>query len=438
MLLVHVQRLTNRLGYTLNVVFQHLLRIPYQITTDTDYFQRHSDAKICYGPSPVGSGIFFRSAPLLFETSITQQEVSHLLLDDTHCLFSVPQPSAMPFDPFAAIFFMLSRYEEYLPHPVDTHGRFPASQSIAFRHGFLQQAVVDRWILMVRDRILSEYPDLNFPSREPDYPFTIDIDAAYCYRHKGMLRTMRGFLLDALVRRDLPALHRRLKVILGKEKDPFDTFDYILSVTRQHPSTKPVFFILLGDYSLYDKPIAYTNRYFRLLIQHLGDSAKMGLHPSYYVAEHPEYIEVEKQRLSGILHRNIVRTRSHFLRLRFPQTYHDLIDAGLTHDYTMGYPDEPGFRCGTGSPYPFFDLSTNQEQPLTIHPFIVMDTTLNTYKHLSPEQAIQVYLSFINETRHTKGTLSTLWHNQNLCETFGWQGWRNVFETVATTAGGNQ
>ena len=54
MLLVYVPRLTNRLGYTLNVLFKHLLHADFNITTDEEYFLRYGDAKLCYGPRRIG------------------------------------------------------------------------------------------------------------------------------------------------------------------------------------------------------------------------------------------------------------------------------------------------------------------------------------------------------------------------------------------------
>lgn len=416
MLLVHVPRLTNRLGYTLNVLLRTILNIDYQITTSKELFLNHHGPRFSYGgDAPLADEPFFRAEKILFETSIAPHDVQHLMVGDTHAIFPVEQPSALPFDPFAASFFMLSRYEEYLPFLPDVHGRFPAEQSLAFRYGFLTQAVVDRWALMVSDILVKSYPELESPQPSARFQVTVDIDAAYCYRHKGILRTCRGFLRDAFIAHDINAVKRRFRVIIGKEQDPFDTFDYILDHTNQHPSIiKPVFFILLGDYSIYDKPIPHTNRQQRQLLQHLCDYTKPGIHPSYYSFENTAEIAKETQRLAAILHRHIGRSRFHFLRLKFPQSFHALIDANILHDYSLGYPEEPGFRCGTGTPYPFFDLSTNQELPLKLHPFAIMDTTLSRYKKLDASGIEAIYQQLIAETRRNGGVLSTLWHNQNL------------------------
>ena len=65
------------------------------------------------------------------------------------------------FDIFAASFYLLSRYEEFLPHVKDDYGRFLATESIAFKHDFLKQPVVDIWAYKLKS-VLEEKFD-NYP-----------------------------------------------------------------------------------------------------------------------------------------------------------------------------------------------------------------------------------------------------------------------------------
>ena len=435
MLLVHIPRMTNRLGYTLNVMFRHLLKIEFEITTDVDVFERFDGPRLCYGPHRVGDGVFVRSCDLLFQTTIEEQTPRCFKYEDTVALYPVYNTqSDLPFDVFASAFFCLSRYEEYLPHISDIHGRFPATESLAYREGFLRTAVVDRWAMLLVDKLKQRYPSMSVPQRWFDVEDTIDIDAAYCYKHKGIVRTLTGLGRDFVSGDNRGEIRKRLRVIFGKEPDPFDSFDYILDVHSRYPSMKLKFFPLMADYNVYDKPISYQNDEFRQLLQHLCDYAKMGLHASYASFDDPSLVSRESDRLSALLHRKTVRNRYHFLRLALPRSYDVLIDNGIMHDYTMGYAEEPGFRAGTGSPYPFFDLESDCETPLTIHPFAVMDSTFYYYQKLSPETAEKVYLQLVDELKCVGGTLSMLWHNQSLCEDFGWQGWRAVYEHVLAYA----
>ena len=448
MLLIYVPKLTNRVGYTMNVVMHDILKIDFAITTNAEVFDSHAEARLCYAPQPVfcakdDSGdlpyLYIKSARLLFETSIEDQDLHCFKHEGLTALFPVfNRHTALPFDPFAAIFFMLSRYEEYLPHHRDEHGRFMVTESVAYREGFLQTAVVDRWAMMVKEAILQRYPDMVFGTRTFTFVQTVDIDAAYCYLHKGAFRTTLGILRDGIPRKNIQEVKRRIKVLRGLEQDPYDTFDYIIERSRSLARhSKLLVFALVGDYGIYDKPASYQNNDFRQLLQHLGDYAKVGIHGSYYSAEEPERLDREIKRLSDIMHRTIVRNRFHFLRFSLPSAYRNLVRYGIAHDYSMGYAELPGFRCGTCSIVPFFDLNSNQECDLKIHPFMAMDTTFHTYMDLTPEQATEQFHALIDEVRSVGGTFSCIFHNQNLCENYGWEGWQKVYEDVLQYAGQN-
>ena len=186
----------------------------------------------------------------------------------------------------------------------------------------------------------------------------------------------------------------------------------------------------MADYNVNDKPISYQNAEFRQLLQHLSDYAKMGLHASYASFDEPELVGVESDRLSSLLHRKTVRNRYHFLRFTLPEGYRNLVRQGVMHDYTMGYAELPGFRCGTCSTVPFFDLSSDMESPLMIHPFMAMDTTFHTHMRITPEKAKQQLHSLVDEVKAVEGTFSCVFHNQNLSDDFDWKGWRPVYEDL--------
>ena len=432
MLLIHVPKLTNRLGYTLNVVFQHLLHADFSITTDEEYFLNHGDAKLCYGHKRLGDSLFIKSQGLLFETSIEEQEPHAECREGQWIMFPVyGRDLDFDFDPLAATFYLVSRYEEYLPHREDEHGRFGAEESLAYREGFLQQPVVDQWAQLIKRKLTERYPDITLPSQNYRFVQTVDIDAAWCYLHKGAFRTLMGLGRDIFSRRDWEEVRRRFRVLLHREEDPYDTFDYIIATQQERaPGSHLLFFVLLADYDEYDKPASYLNPHMRELVQHLDDYAKMGIHPGYHSLEHPMGADTEIKRMEAIIHRTIVRARYHFLRLRLPRSYRILAHAGIKHDYTMGYADEAGFRAGISVQYPFYDLERDHETELLIHPFCVMDTTLQKYMALTPAEGLDKYKELIDSVREVSGTFCCIIHNQNLTDLYGWQGWREVYEEM--------
>ena len=432
MLLIHVPKLTNRLGYTLNVVFNHVLHAEYSITTDAQYYLQYGDAKLSYGHERLDNSLFIKCQTLLFETTIEEQEPRAECRDGQWILFPVyGRDPDLPFDPFAAVFYMVTRYEEYLPHHEDIHGRFMTSESLAFQKGFHDQPVVDQWVQMLKKKILERFPSYEMPRQTYLFEQTVDIDAAWAYLHKGIYRSTMGFARDLFARRDLSEVARRFRVLTHREVDPFDSFDYIL---QRAEGSHLVFFALLADYGPYDKPASYLNRHMRELVQHLDDYAKMGIHPGYHTQEQPQLADIEIKRLESIIHRPIIRSRFHFLRFHLPLSYRILKRLGISDDYSMGFADTLGFRAGISVPYPFYDLERDHEIELLIHPFCVMDTTLQKYMKLTPEEGLDQYKRLIDSIRAIDGTYCCIVHNQNLTDLYGWTGWREVYEQMVEYA----
>lgn len=429
MLLIHVPRLTNRLGYTLNVIFRHMLRTDFEITADKDAFEHHEGPALCYGSQRLDKGLYLRAGSLLFETNIDEQPLRPGQYEGMPTLFALRNPdSDLPFDLLAAVFYTLTRYEEYLPHITDEHGRFPATESVAYKMGFLTTPIVDRWVALLAARLAERYPQFSHNMSGYEVEDSIDIDAAFCYKYKGLFRSLMGMGRDMITSRGKGLLRKRLRVIWGKEEDPFNSFDFILECHKGYPAIQLLFFALMSDYNVYDMPISHLNTQFRELLQHLGDHGKMGLHASHASYDKPSLIATERERLQEILHRTVVRNRFHFLRFRLPHTYNNLLDAGILHDYSMGFSEEAGFRAGTGRAFPFFDLESDMETPLIIHPFAAVDSTFYRYKHATIEESEAAYRNLIDEARAAGTTLSLVWHNQCFSGEAPCEGWRELYQ----------
>ena len=64
-------------------------------------------------------------------------------------------------DVFGACFFLLSRYEEVVATPRDPHGRFPASEAVAVRAGFLERPLVNEYAEILWACLSAIYPGLT-------------------------------------------------------------------------------------------------------------------------------------------------------------------------------------------------------------------------------------------------------------------------------------
>lgn len=429
MLLIYVSKLTNRVGYTLNLIFKNILHIPFEITLDEDYYTTFDGCKLCYSDKKIGDGLYIKSVKLLYQTSIENQEIQMSEYNDLPIFFATyAKEQTLPFDIFAASFYLASRYEEYLPHHKDHHQRFDYRDSVAYQNGFLHIPLINKWTNLLAKKLKETYPNFVIPIRKFHFVNTIDVDAAYSFKQKGLFRNFGGFLRD-IIKQDYESVKMRTLVMFNRRKDPFDTFDFILSTSEKY-HTELLFFILFADYDNYDKNISYNSLYFQQLIKHLADYSKVGIHPSYASMEQPQKLTAEIKRLSKVLHKPIVRSRFHFLRFQLPTTYNNLIKNNIDSDFSMGYSNEYGFRASICTPFNFYDLETDTETNLVIHPFAVMDTALKMYLKYSPDEALNVLKNIIDEIKSVDGTFYSIWHNNNLCESFGWKGWSKVYEQM--------
>ena len=126
----------------------------------------------------------------------------------------------------------------------------------------------------------------------------------------------------------------------------------------------------------------------------------------------------------------ITKSRQHFLRLKFPDTYRQLLNAGILEDYTMGYASNPGFRAGICTPYFFYDLKKETTTNLVILPFQIMDVTLKDYMKLSPAEALKEIEMLMMEVKQVNGTFVSIWHNETITNSGVWEGYREVFEKM--------
>ncbi|HPJ63060.1 polysaccharide deacetylase family protein [Lentimicrobium sp.] len=430
-LLIYTPLLSPRVHYIMGLIFRDLLGVAYQITADVEQYHAFDGAKLFYHTnSPTGKlEVHIAPAGLLTEKSINSHQLRFIDYEGSKAFFPVYAKSAdMPFDPFSAAFYLVSRYEEYLPYLKDEHGRFSPDAGIAVQQGFLQVALVNRWALKLGEILKLKFPTLIF--NYPRYQFvpTIDIDAAWAYKHKGLIRTLGGYLKD-ISSGNIAEAKKRTRVLLGLDKDPFDTFDFLYDIHQKY-GLRPIFFILFAAYSQNDKNTPTGNLPFRRLLKSLADHAFVGIHPSYASNGSLTLLKSEIDGLSAVLRREITASRQHFLKISFPETYRNLINLDITDDYSLGFAGKPGFRAGICSPFKWYNLEAETETSLTLHPFALMEGTLRDYMNVGPEQAMDFIRPLVDEVKSVNGCFISLWHNESMSEEKRWIGWTRVYSDL--------
>lgn len=429
-LLILVPKITNRLQYTFELLFKEELGITYELTTDKDTFISYDGAKFQYGESQlIEESLFQKSTNILFERDITDQNIKICNYKESKAIYPVfNENSIFPFDIFAASFYIISRYEEYLPHVCDNHNRFQPQDSILYKMDVLQKPIINIWAQDLGNIITTHFPNIQLKRKSFRFIPTYDIDAAWAYKNKGLFRTASAFFRD-LLHLDFNEIKLRWNVLTNKRMDPFDTFNYQIELQKEL-KLNPLYFILCGDYATNDKNISILNTNFQNLIKRIGDYALVGIHPSYSSYLKKEVIKKEVTRLSNVLNREITMSRQHFLRLYLPQSYQILIELDILNDYSMGYASQAGFRAGYADTFAFFDLENDTKTKLKIHPFALMDGTMRDYLQLDTQESFEKAKKLIQEVKNVNGTFILLWHNETLSGEKRWEGWITLYRKI--------
>jgi len=407
-MLIYAEHITPRLTYTVSLVFTEMLGIEVQLSTNQQDVLSSTGPCINYSSHKMTQGFHIEPAGLLYENSIRHITPSTGWWDDIPTLF--PSAGDIPFDLFSAVFYLVSRYEEYLPFRADEHQRFPAAESFLFRHHLLDRPLVNLWVKKLSLLLHQQHPGLTRPLRFA-HILTIDMDVPFKYLHKGFLRTAGGLAKDAL-RGNFREWQERFNVWKGKQ-DPFDVMDFIATVCHeQHFS--PLVFIPSGNRGTYDKNLPVSHPAMQRVIKEINRFGRCGLHPSYHAAFCKDLLRKEKFSLENIAGYPIYQSRQHYLRVRFPDTYRLLEEVGIKEDYSLGFHDHPGFRAGIAFPFYFYDLCRETKTSLRIYPLMAMDRTFIRYLQHTPRQMVVYVQQLVETLQYTGGILTTLFHNDVL------------------------
>ncbi len=391
-------------------VFTKILGVEVMFTTKVEDFIKHSGPKITYTKKPLQNEFFIQSTDILFEQGISDIQVIVSRWEEIPCFFSAGERSNIPFDIFSASFYLLSRYEEYLPHVKDIHGRFPPKESIAYQYSFLQQPVVDQWALKMLGKLQERFPSLERKKRAYSYTSIIDVTTSHCFAHRGFVRSTAGLVLD-LVSLRLKRVAQRIGVWFNSKNDPFDNYNFLTALHKKF-KVKSMFFFQFASYSTYDKNISPNNNKFKYLIKSVADYSHVSLAASYSSFDNLELLKKEKKKLESVINRTVDYARMRYNRVDIPNTYRNLVEAEFTDDYTMGYTHEMGFRAGTCTPFYFYDINIEVQQPIRIHPFAVHDYAL---LNLATETEISDKVDSLNQrVKQVNGDFLTIFSNELL------------------------
>lgn len=411
MLRIATTHTSNRFTYITRMLFEHYLNVPVKLVFPGE------DAHVYYGCPAKNRGIsipvngFLSPGEIAYDTWKSEMTKAREWLEN-------PTPE-LSFDLLGLSFSLMARVQEFQEKHSDAHNRFPAEKSWLFPHAWLETPWVNSWLHALQLILQTRFPELGIRTPSFHLVSTIDIDNGYDFRGKPLFRTAAGLLKDA-ARGNVQRVFQRIRVLCGKAKDPFDVYDELI---RFHMEIDvPLRFFILGamQRTKWDGNISVRSAAFSRLVRQLPD---IGLHPSYRSSDEPAVLQAELRNLSEVLNRPVTHTRQHFLRFENPAFYPELEKSGVAHDWSMGFAGAPGFRAGCAFPFRWYNLETEAETTLWIHPITCMEGTFRDYLHISPEEALQRMLALKETIQQVGGEMVTLWHEKQIAES----PWKNVY-----------
>jgi hypothetical protein len=313
-------------------------------------------------------------------------------------------------DLLASVLYSLSRVEELGRRSRDSHDRFPATESVAVKEGFLDRPIVDEYGFALAEALHHLLPTWAAQPRQLRVKVTHDIDlvgmpfsihsaAGHFLKRRKPLSAAWDFL--SLVARTEPAYLRAVREVVQLAA----SYD-LRSATYWKASART-------DYdSGYDPEEPRISR----VIKSLADSGvELGAHPGYYTYRSSDALGREIERLKKIFGEGKFGGRQHYLRWH-PDTWLDWENCGLAYDSSVGFAEAPGFRAGTAVPYRPWLILKNREARLLEIPLILMDGTLGYYMKVSPQNGYEIVSKIMSRCELVGGVFTFLWHNTTLLD----------------------
>lgn len=400
MIVIYTTKVTNRIKYTADFVFSQYFGIEYEFTDNPEIIIVPDKVYLNYTPAPKNGFFNIFQDNLLLENDIREQKIFVSREADMPVFFQTVDNFDIRFDIFSCIFYLLSRYEEYLPHDKDVHGRYKSSNSILAKKEFNFSPIAETWLIFLKEELLKINPNLPFKKYEFEYVPTFDIDNAFRYLGRNWFRKPPNIFSSNC----LPVLFRQ-------KEDPFDIFDKLLKEIDKY-NLNSVFFFLLSDKYKNDSNVSPVSKKLHAVIKKVSDK-KIGIHPSYLALE-KNILQEEKLQLEKITHQTITFSRQHFLKINFPEYYRKIAASGLQTDFSLCYPDVAGFRAGCSRPFYFFDIERDKCTSLIIQPSCWMDATYEYYQALNNDELRQNFLTIFNQLKKINGILVPIFHNDLL------------------------
>ncbi|MBL7931494.1 MAG: hypothetical protein JNL60_06315 [Bacteroidia bacterium] len=414
---IYASEKSERLDYACRFIFNHGLKVNYSIVNNESEFEQASGIKINYSTKLFQNSLQIIPNGLLEEKTLRKEKPQAFFQGNMIYLFPSVESNAttLHFDLFSAVFYCISRYEEWQEHVKDQHGRFEAAQGLFYQNNFHQKCILEMWLNELAEKLKPQTAGKQLPERIFKVMSTIDVDNLFAYRAKGFLRIVGACVKD-VIKGDLKNLKERTAVLSGKKQDPFDVYETVSDFCFEQ-KIPLIYFFLYRTGTKYDRTVDPDSPAFEEVFEKvIKNHAAIGIHPSYDASVAPEILKQELNKIRSKSNKTISFSRQHFLRFNIRTTPRELIDNGIEVDFSMGFASEQGLRAGTTLPFYFYDFDNEKSGDLLFVPFCTMDGVFTVYKNISSEKAFESMLRFAEEIKSVGGNFVSVFHERSFSD----------------------
>ena len=428
MICIYTDKYTNRLKYVADHIFKRILGQSVNIVNKVEDLPTLSACPlIVYSETlKVKGALHIVPNGLLFKKGVREYDITMNTWEGVKTFFAT-KGGDIPFDIFSASFYLLSRYEEYLPikENFDSKGCFISEKSLAYKEGFLETPLVDVWALKLEEKLNSLFPNYT-SSIDRRFRFLpiISVNTPYRYRTYSVLGNVLRLGKKAL-ERDWSGLKKQLRVLLRIDQDAYCNVEKIVELHNRN-SLRPLFAFRISNKKWYKRPVYFAYSTYKKV---LCRNYQIALCISGVASNSVTQLKMEQKILSRIFRTRIVIGTSSLSEYVVPKFYRNLSNSKIKEDFSMSYPDRIGFRASTCTPFRVYDLNREEYYRIDVHsvPFTVWSVKR---MGLNKEEIVKAATSMAKTVKSLKGEFIIASHNDNFVDSSMLKGWASTYEYV--------
>ncbi len=322
-------------------------------------------------------------------------------------------------DIIGSCFYMLSRLEEYVLSEKDEEGRFPCEGSLAYKHGFLKQPVVNMYAELIKKYFAILGEEIEYAHK---FSKIVSHDIDYYFKWNKFSDICKTLLGDVFKRKSLATFFKNFSLAVNG-KDPYNTIGALMNLSEKH-NVKSTFYFLKtpkNEQAIIAKKAKSTCENI------IKRGHKVGIHFNHYKQSERTEMSSHVAYWESYFNTSMTCSRQHFLRFSYPETLEVLQSVGIKEDSSLYFRKSIGFRTGCCTPHSLFNVETQKTLQIKELPLSVMDVTLRDYKDVN--LAKSELKNLLDIIKKYNGTFVCLWHNSSF-DSYEWDAYKKLYEFI--------